>query len=601
MNRYILVLLFALGFSYSVNAQSPKGGDIIGKSNGDELGSSVSMPDAGTLAIGIPYSNGNGSNSGCGQVKVYRFSGSWWVQKGNDIDGEAKDDRSGNAVSMPDSNTIAIGAYWNDGSTQFLTNRGHVRIYRWNGNAWVQKGSDIDGEAYGDWSGYSVSMPDSNTVAIGAPNNDGNGTHSGHVRIYIWNGNAWVQKGADIDGEMADDQSGYSVSMPDVNTVAVGANLNDGNGNNAGHVRIYIWKGNAWVQKGNDIDGEATSDGSGTELSMPDSNTLAIAAAGNDGNGAESGHVRIFKWNGLSWIQKGNDIDGDTADDRSGVSVSMPDSVTVAIGSHFYDHGTKSDAGQVRVFKWNGNTWIKKGVDVKGDYANDNFGREVCMPDSNFFVASAPKYYASSGLVRTYRFCSNTNSIVPMSACNQYISPSGRYTWNVAGAYNDTIPNSTGCDSIITTLLTIKSANVNVISTPPMLTATATGAAYKWLDCNKNFEVINNATGKNFTPAVNGSYAVAVTQNGCTDTSICNNITNVSLPTLNFEINPLLHPNPVKDKLYFTQPGEYTVYDLTGKQLLKENHTTQLSLSHLQPGIYFITDTEGRRAKIVKE
>lgn len=62
-----------------------------------------------------------------------------------------------------------------------------------------------------------------------------------------------------------------------------------------------------------------------------------------------------------------------------------------------------------------------------------------------------------------------------------------------------------------------------------------------------------------------------------------------------------LYPNPVKDKLYFTQPGVYTVYDLTGKQLLKENHTTQLSLSHLQPGIYFITDTEGRRAKIVKE
>ncbi|MBP6303709.1 MAG: T9SS type A sorting domain-containing protein [Bacteroidia bacterium] len=62
-----------------------------------------------------------------------------------------------------------------------------------------------------------------------------------------------------------------------------------------------------------------------------------------------------------------------------------------------------------------------------------------------------------------------------------------------------------------------------------------------------------------------------------------------------------LYPNPVKDVLYFTQPGEYTVYDLTGKQLLKENHTTQLSLSHLQPGIYFITDSAGRRAKIVKE
>ncbi len=601
MYRYILFLLIALGITCTVKAQTPKGGDIIGKSNGDELGSSVSMPDAGTLAIGIPYSNGNGSNSGCGQVKVYRLSGVKWVQKGNDIDGEDKDDRSGNAVSMPDSNTIAIGAYWNDGSTQFLTNWGHVRVYRWNGNAWVQKGSDIDGEAYGDWSGYSVSMPDSNTVAIGAPNNDGNGTQSGHVRIYIWNGNVWTQKGADIDGEMADDQSGYSVSMPDANTVAIGANLNDGNGDNSGHVRIYRWTGNAWVQKGSDLDGEAAGDGSGAELSMPDSNTIAVAAAGNDGNGAESGHVRIYKWNGFSWIQKGSDIDGEAADDRSGVSVSMPDSLTVAIGAHFFDHGTESNVGQVRVFKWNGNTWIQKGVDVKGDYANDNFGREVSMPDSNFFAASAPTYYANSGLVRAYRFCSNTNSVIPVSACYQCISPSGRYIWNVNGTYSDTIPNSTGCDSIITTILTIKTANVNVTSTPPMLTAMATGATYQWLDCNKNFESIINATGKNFTPTVNGSYAVAVTQNGCTDTSVCNNITNVSSPTLDFEIKTQVYPNPVKDMVYFTQPGEYTVYDLTGKQLLKENHSTQLSLEHLRPGIYFIADSAGSRVKIVKQ
>ena len=44
---------------------------------------------------------------------------------------------------------------------------------------------DIDGEASGDKSGYSVSLSsDGRTVAIGAIRNDGNGTDSGHVRIY---------------------------------------------------------------------------------------------------------------------------------------------------------------------------------------------------------------------------------------------------------------------------------------------------------------------------------------------------------------------------------------------------------------------------------
>ena len=113
----------------------------------------------------------------------------------------------------------------------------------------TQKGVDIDGQTSNDQSGYSVSMPDANTVAIGAPYNDGNGTNSGHVRIYSWDGSSWSQKGADINGENSGDQSGYSVSMPDANTVAIGARYNDGNGSSSGHVRIYSWDGSSWSQK----------------------------------------------------------------------------------------------------------------------------------------------------------------------------------------------------------------------------------------------------------------------------------------------------------------------------------------------------------------
>jgi hypothetical protein len=104
----------------------------------------------------------------------------YFLQKGNDIDGEVADDLSGYSVSMPDANTIAIGAFHNGGNDK---DAGHVRIYRWNGSAWVQKGIDIDGEAFGDESGFSISMPDANTIAIGASSNDGNGIAAGHVRI----------------------------------------------------------------------------------------------------------------------------------------------------------------------------------------------------------------------------------------------------------------------------------------------------------------------------------------------------------------------------------------------------------------------------------
>ena len=41
-------------------------------------------------------------------------------------------------------------------------------------------------------------------VAIGAYGNDGNGSDAGHVRLYAWDGSSWVQRGSDIDGEAAE-------------------------------------------------------------------------------------------------------------------------------------------------------------------------------------------------------------------------------------------------------------------------------------------------------------------------------------------------------------------------------------------------------------
>ena len=55
------------------------------------------------------------------------------------------------------------------------------------------------------------------------------------------------QLGADIDGEAAEDISGYSVALDsDGDRVAIGAYKNDGNGSDAGHLRIYSWDGSSW-------------------------------------------------------------------------------------------------------------------------------------------------------------------------------------------------------------------------------------------------------------------------------------------------------------------------------------------------------------------
>ena len=164
----------------------------------------------------------------------------------------------------------------------------------------VQLGADIDGEAANDLSGWSVSLSsDGSTVAIGAPYNDANGANSGHVRIYENVSGTWTQLGADIDGEAASDFSGQSVSLSSDGTIiAIGAEGNDANGaNSSGHVRIYENVSGTWTQLGADIDGEAASDLSGWSVSLSsDGSTVAIGATGDPVNAANSsGHVRIYE------------------------------------------------------------------------------------------------------------------------------------------------------------------------------------------------------------------------------------------------------------------------------------------------------------------
>ena len=331
----------------STQAQSwyQLGADIDGEAAGDNSGRSVSLSaDGSRLAIGAGGNDGNGVDAG--HVRLYEWNGSAWVQLGADIDGEAANDGSGYPVSLSaDGSRVAIGAMNN-------TTVGHVRLYDWNGSAWVQLGADIDGEAISDQSGTCALSADGSRVAIGARTNDGNGAAAGHVRLYDWNGSAWVQLGADIDGEAAGDYSGYAVSLSaDGSRVAIGAGNNDGNGTYAGHVRLYDWNGSAWGQVGADIDGEAAGDYSGFPVSLSaDGSRVAIGAHLNSGNGNVAGHVRLYDWNGSAWVQLGADIDGEAAGDLSGWSVSLSaDGSRVVIGASL-NAGNGVDAGHVRVY-----------------------------------------------------------------------------------------------------------------------------------------------------------------------------------------------------------------------------------------------------------
>ncbi len=203
--------------------------------------------------------------------------------------------------------------------------------------------------------------------------------------------------------------------------------------------------------------------------------------------------------------------------------------------------------------------------------------------------------------------CMETRDTIDESACDLYTSPSGK-TWTESGTYTDTIGNSAGCDSVITINLEVITVDTTVTNDGSTLTATATGGAYQWLDCESGHAVIEGETGQSFTPSANGNYAVEITLSGCKDTSDCYAMN----PVVGYETD-LMDPVVVRkgtggEEFHVDLGGIYReitvqVTDIHGRIVHSSTmtlaQTFQFTLDEA-PGIYIMTVRSGGSQAVIK-
>jgi hypothetical protein len=168
----------------------------------------------------------------------------------------------------------------------------------------------------------------------------------------------------------------------------------------------------------------------------------------------------------------------------------------------------------------------------------------------------------------------------------------------VSKTYLLTALDSKGCSDTATIYVQILPLpNTNITKNKTIITATQTGATYQWLNCNTAKSIIAGATNQSYTASFNGDYAVIVTQNGCSDTSICINVNSVGLTENSNENNFSIFPNPATSKLSVTSETaikEIYIYDLLGKLVKQMNlvnsktKETEITIDELSAGIYII-------------
>ncbi len=380
----------------------------IGQLEGLEYASrSVSInSDGSVIAYGEVTNSNNGT--GAGQVKIYGKTNNNWSLIGQPIQGVQAEGHFGDAVSLnAEGNIVAVGAPWVEENG---VNSGQVRVFEnVNGN-WEQMGQNINGDSAFDVSGRAVSLNASGTIlAIGSHFNSNNGTQSGHVRVFEFINGSWVQLGLDINGESQFDESGWSVSLSDDGAiVAIGAKHNWGDGYNQGHVRVYNYQNGSWVQLGEDIDGEADNDLSGYSVSINSNGSIvAIGGIDNEANGSSAGHVRVYEYNNGSWQQLGGDLDGEEGD-RFGYSVSISDDgLTVAVGALNGD-GLETNSGLVQIYSFNNGAWTQLGGNIEGAVMGEDFGRSVSInSDASSVVVGAPDSGENASHIGNVRIFAN--------------------------------------------------------------------------------------------------------------------------------------------------------------------------------------------------
>ncbi len=318
------------------------------------VGASLS-DDGETIAIADSLvDTANGADSG--RIRILDWNGTDWELRGT-IDGENANDGMVQFGMSANGNSVISNSRGND---EVANDSGQVRIFDWDGTQFVQRGDSFNGEAANDVITGRISM-DGNSVAIasgGGFTSGGTNTPAGKgvVKIYDWNGASWSQRGAAIEG--VGNTDGASITGYDIgiNTIAVSYSGHDADGDASngsdGMLKVFDWDGANWVQRG-DTFTNGNGDGIRGTISSDGTSVVIGSFSADPGGVMMAGQAQVFDWDGSSWVQRGSTLTGSGVLDMFGIiTVANSLATTLSLNALDFQGLAHGGGGRTEVYQY---------------------------------------------------------------------------------------------------------------------------------------------------------------------------------------------------------------------------------------------------------
>ena len=336
----------------------------------DSFGGSVAI-DSGIALVGAPTDDDNGSNSGA----AYLFDATTGVQIAKLLpDDGAANDLFGWAVAIGDG-IAAVGAYQDDDNG---TDSGSVYLFDASTGVQIAKLLATDGAAF-DHFGSALAI-DNGIVAVGSRYHDQSGTNAGSA--YLFNATTGVQTSKLVATDArAFHHFGSAVDIGD-GVVVVGTPFDDDNGPNAG--AAYVFDAGTGAQLAKLLPGDGTVDDQfGLSVAI-DGGIVAVGAYGDADLGPITGSAYLF--DAPTGVQTAKLIASDQdTDDAFGWSVNISAGVVI-VGARF-ENALGTDSGSAYLFDAASGTQLAKLIPSDGAAA-DFFGQSVAI-DGGIVVVGA--------------------------------------------------------------------------------------------------------------------------------------------------------------------------------------------------------------------